>query len=378
MTNLQNLDGVARKQRILRIGISMLMILYLFATTFSLTTITASAAGGVEFDDVLQIASYLKMNSVGTDGAISIGDLGETYSSNTNTTDDSGGSKKSVEDWKTPDLDDDKLVTKEDIPTWDQLTKLAGYQNKIASGFPNVKRCCTTASQIVNTFGESTAYQKATADLKGLSWTYEPTLHTLEPVSTNDQHALDNAVSKFKSSAASAAANTAFGSIYDSQNWNPSAGVAGDVLQSIYGVINVAFYFIANCTIWFFLLQTGCDVLYILAEPIRPFIAPYNSGSSGSMGNNGSGGFLSKFRIPICTTEVEQACNGGSGRLGGNSAGGAGAGNAFLSYGLKRFPVLICCAVYLILVTLGYWPKLISWISGFAIEIIDFFLRLGQ
>lgn len=336
----------------------------------------AFAASGVAFEDVLSLTAY----------AISSGKCGETTGTYSNNSDDwvefaigsyntnNPTGQATTSDWTVVSLD---LKTNNIIP-WKTLVSLANVQNDIASDYPNLKRCCATANQIVSTFKTEAEYNKALTDVKNISWTYHSSNNTLEADAPGDQHKLDNAVSSFKAAAAGAAANNAFGSIYDSQQWNPSEGVAGDFLQGVYGVVNTIFFVVSNLMLWFFLLQTGFDALYIIAEPVRPFIGP-KTGNGGGMGinNGGQGNFISKIHIPICSHAVEQACNGGGG-LGGNNGGGASAGNAFFSYALKRFPVLLCCAVYLILVTLGYWPRLISWVSQFAVQIIDFIMRLGQ
>ena len=360
MTSIKKFNTVSRKERIMRLCGSVLMVLCLLTSMF---TMPAYAAGGVTFDDVMQLAGWIKTNNATTA-------FENKYTKNNAT------SGTSVDDWTETTQKDLKHT---DIPTWSVLVSMANEQNNIASDFTLVKRCCATASQIVNTFRDSAAFNDALKDVNSDYWVYDSTTHTLTPNAPGDQHKLDNAVGKFKSAAASAAADNAFGDIYDAQNWDPAAGVAGDFLQGVYGVVNTIFFAVSNIMLWFFLLQTGFDALYIVAEPIRPFIGPSKGSSSGGLGNNGSGGnILSKIRLPICSTAAEQACGGGGGGLGGNSAGGASAGNAFFSYALKRFPVLLCCAVYLILVTLGYWPKLISWVSSFAVEIIDFIMRIGQ
>lgn len=336
----------------------------------------AFAASGVAFEDLLSLTAY----------AISSGDCGENTKKYTNSADDwvefaignynTNTSGQTTPDWSVASLN---LKANNIIP-WNTLVSLANAQNNVASDYPNLKRCCATANQIVSTFKTEAEYNKALIDVKNISWTYDSSNNTLTADAPGDQHKLDNAVSSFKAAAAGAAANNAFGSIYDSQQWNPSEGVAGDFLQGVYGVVNTIFFVVANLMLWFFLLQTGFDALYIIAEPIRPFIGPRNSNGGGGMGlnNGGHGNFISKIHIPICSHAVEQACNGGGGGLGGNNGGGASAGNAFFSYAIKRFPVLLCCAVYLILVTLGYWPRLISWVSQFAVQIIDFIMRLGQ
>lgn len=352
----------------------------------------AFAASGVAFEDVLSLTAYaissgdcgVKLGSVNANTGVYSVDtstgwkdfvVDKTFNSNRNYKNNNPSEQTTTTpDWTVANLD----LNATNIIPWNILVSLANAQNNVASDYPNLKRCCATANQIVSTFKTEAEYNKALTDVKNISWTYDSSNNTLKADAPGDQHKLDNAVSSFKAAAAGAAANNAFGSIYDSQQWNPSEGVAGDFLQGVYGVVNTIFFVVSNLMLWFFLLQTGFDALYIIAEPVRPFIGP-KTGNGGGMGinNGGQGNFFLKIHIPICSHAVEQACNGGGG-LGGNNGGGASAGNAFFSYALKRFPVLLCCAVYLILVTLGYWPRLISWVSQFAVQIIDFIMRLGQ
>lgn len=365
MSYFRNFNNVTRSQRSARLLSSILAVCVIAFTMFTTLSIPASAAGGVDFYDVMQLAGYLNKNIAANSAFAS-----STYESNV--------TSGTPDDWDEPT---DTGLAAAAIPDWTTLTDMSEAQNKIASDYPVVKRCCATASQIVNTFRDNATYKKALGDLQTIGWTYDATTRTFKVNAAGDQHKFENALRDFKSAAASAAADNAFGEIYDSQNWDPNAGVAGDFLQGVYGVVNTLFYAVSNLMLWFFLVQTGFDALYIVAEPVRPFIGPKNGSSGGGGFNNGGGNggnMLSKLHLPICSSSVEQACNGGGGGIGGNSAGGASAGNAFLSYALKRFPVLICCAVYLILVTLGYWPKLISWVSGFAVDIIDFIMRIGQ
>lgn len=369
MSYLRNFNHVTRSQRTARLLTSILAVCLIAWTMLTALSVPAYAAGGVDFEGVMQLGAYLVANSkteIKTDGL-------KDYTTNGSTS--SGG--KSTNDWDEPN-ESQMSLSSTDIPQWDTLVAMSEMQNKIASDYPKVKRCCATASQIVNTFRDSASYQKAIGKLSSIGWKYDATTREFAVNASGDQHAFDNALRDFKSSAASYAADNAFGDIYDSQNWDPNAGVTGDFLQGVYGVVNNLFYVVANLMLWFFLIQTGFDALYIIAEPVRPFIGPKSSSSGGGGLNNGGGNILSKIHIPICSSAVEQACNGGGGGIGGNSAGGTSAGNAFFSYGIKRFPVLICCAVYLILVTLGYWPKLISWVSGFAVDIIDFIMRIGK
>lgn len=367
--------NLSRKQRIFRITGSMLIICII---CLSMLNVRAFAATGIEFGDVMQLKAYLEANSyaVDDDGNVTIKKQSFTsYQSN-------GG--EGMSDLSEPTISTDSngattgILTQTDIPTWSQLNTLAEYSGTIASDYPILKRCCSTAYQIIAAFGEQSEYNKACKQLKAISWTYNPDTEDFTAVASGDDRSLEKALTKFKSSAANATATSTFGSIYDSDNWNPQEGVAGDFMDSVFSVVNVIFYVVSNLMLWFFLLQTGFDILYIVAEPVRPFIEPRDGNGGGGGGQNNGGKFsLSRIHVPICSHAVKSAC-GAEGGLGGNQAGGGSAGNAFTRYALARFPVLICCAVYLILVTMGYWPKLIGWVSQFVVQIIDAIMNLGK
>lgn len=367
--------NLPKKQRVLRLIGSLLIICVICLSSLNLH---AFAAGGIEFSDLMQLAGYIKTNKVTMgDGTMMSGDTDFTaYQSNrtanTQTAD-------FVSPTATSDGESVGSLTSSDIPSWAMLNGLAAYHGKIASDYPTVKRCCATASQIIETFKEQSKYNKACNDIRGIGWSYDPETETITPTASGDEYKLGKALTKFKSTAANASATNAFDSIYDNGNWNPEAGVAGDFMNSVFSVVNVIFYCVSNLMIWFFLAQTGLDMLYIIAEPVRPFIEPRNGGgSSGGFGaNNGEKFSLSKIHIPICSHAVQAACGESGGGLGGNQASGSG-NNAFIKYAIARFPVLICCAVYLILVTMGYWPKLIGWISQFAVQIIDAIMNIGK
>lgn len=378
--------NLLRKQRILRVIGSMLIVCII---CLSMLNVRAFAATGIEFGDVMQLAAYLKDNDNlnSGDGGSSISESGTNNNNdddkNNNDGQQSGDINLSnyisnggegVTDLSAPSTS----LTQADVPAWSDLVILASYSGKIASDYPILKRCCSTASQIVAAFGEQSEYNKACKQLKNINWTYDPVVEDFTAVASGDDRSLEKALTKFKSSAANATATNTFGSIYDGDNWNPQEGVAGDFMDSVFSVVNVIFYVVSNLMLWFFLLQTGFDILYIVAEPVRPFIEPRDGNGGGGGGQNNGGKFsLSRIHVPICSHAVKSAC-GAEGGLGGNQAGGGSAGNAFTRYAWARFPVLICCAVYLILVTMGYWPKLIGWVSQFVVQIIDAIMNLGK
>ncbi len=370
--------NLSKKQRMLRLIGSALVACVM---CLSLLNLRAFAAGGIEFTDLMQLAGYIKDNNVQmteVNGVMSLtANINGSSISFTEFQTNKTGDSKTV-DFKAPTT----AISKEGIPEWGTLVNLAAYHGKIASDYPTIKRCCATASQIISTFKEQSKYNKACKDLRDLSWTYDPSTEAITPTASGDEHKLSKAITKFKSTAANASATNAFDSIYDNDNWNPEAGVAGDFMNSVFAVVNTIFYVVSNLMLWFFLLQTGFDALYIIAEPVRPFIEPRERGSGGGIGggmNNGGSKFsLSRIHVPICSHAVQTACGESSGGIGGNQAGGGSSGNAFFKYAIARFPVLLCCAVYLILVTMGYWPKLIGWISQFAVQIIDAIMNIGK
>lgn len=257
--------------------------------------------------------------------------------------------------------------------TWEKI----GYITKMESpdttnsGVSSVDvRMWSLAKALEKSFTQAT-YTKAIADLSSVC-TYDATTDTLS--ASGNKSKFDSVVSKFNANAVSQQAGSIFNDIYDMRDWDPSAGFASEALATVYSVINTIFYVGSQLLMWFFLLQTVCDGLYLVIEPVRPFIGPKDSGTGGGV-NNGNG-FISKIKLPIASKAAAEAANGGAVTAGGANNGSSG--NIFLSYAAKRFPVLLLVAVYLILVSNGYWIKVIQWVAGFVVQIINFIMNIGQ
>lgn len=339
MTNMLRHDGITRQHRIMRIMFSMFAALIMMLSLSMQASAASSAAFSVK--DVYRLGVFIQNGSP-------IGDSTATIT---------------------------------DVPAWEDILKLAGVEDKELPDADTEREAYImymTARSIVNTFQTSTAYTSAT-DGFGAVFQYTGQGDKLE-AQEGKTRLFDTMQSDFAAKVASARAGSTFRDIYDMKDWDPSAGGAATVLGHIYGVVNTVFYVCSQLLMWFFILQTGFDVIYLVFEPVRPILEPRGGGSVGGLSATNAGGdagILSKIRLPIASHAAQQAASGDS----GGSQGGVnamGSQNIFLSYAIKRFPVIILCAVYIILVSNGYWISVIEWVAGFVVRILNFFLQLGQ
>lgn len=341
MTLLKQLH-VPRQQRVLRAAISLCCA---FLMMFVLTVQTAFAVStSLDVHNLYRLSAFLNAN----------GNIGTSL--------------KSAKSFTT--------AKNADLATWGNINKLASVE--IDADDSKLQEAVTMqnlARNVVATFGNAGSYQAATKDFDSV-FTFTPKTDTLS-YKANKETRGKNMQSDFAGKVSAAQAGSTFQDVYDMNDWDPSAGVAASALSKVYNVVNTVFFVCSQLLMWFFLLQTGFDVLYLIFEPLRPILEP-RGGSGGALAATnagGDGGVLSKIRLPFASHAAQDAANGGSGGMGGVNAGGGQ--NIFIGYAVKRFPVLILCAVYLILVTNGYWIKVISWVSGFVVKIINFFLNLG-
>ncbi len=237
------------------------------------------------------------------------------------------------------------------------------------------------ACEIASTFGTTAEYDKATAKLKGIV-VYDGTKDALVPTNTSakGEQDLSRGVDKFNSTVGSIISNNQINGIFDTGSFNPSAGAAAPFLDTFYMAVNTIFYVVSNVVIWWFLAQTSFDMLYMVCEPIRPLIGPGNAnGQPGSQNAIGGGqGWQQAVNkianvLHVCSSEVAEACNGGS--VGGFGSQNAASGNKWMIYARKRFPVVLFLAVYLILVSSGWWPRIISWVAGGVTSILGMFVK---
>ena len=340
-----------RHIQIARFLLAALCLLYVFA----FPTLTASAASGtINFEELCELSAYTSMY----EGQIETPGNWKPFNWSANREEAESG-----------------IVTQSDLPEWDTIQSIANMECQ-QDQHPTAYKMKNLASRVISTFNSAPAYNGAISTLKSMEWSYNLSFGFTATGSTV-QTTLDSKIREFNASAASNSAEGAFGSIYDMSNFNPQAGEAQGFLNGVFKVINVIFYVAANLMIWFFLLQTTFDVLYLMFEWIRPFISSGRGGGAIAMGNNGNGGSLSKFHIPICSEAAVEACNGhGNGGFGNN--GGGSKSNFMITYLVKRVPVILCCTCYIILVSMGYWTKLISWITGFVVQLISGIMTIGQ
>lgn len=256
-------------------------------------------------------------------------------------------------------------------PDWDTLVNASEATTDQVKEFSSDQyKRYQYAVRLYNMFGTKSAYDKAVKKLIDYGIEYEAETDSLvsSNKTTKGEQDLARAVDSFNSAMGSTVAEGTISGIFDTDNFNPSAGMAAGFLDSFYNVINTIFYVASNFVIWWFLGQTSLDMVYLMCEPLQPFIGPKNDPNAfKGLDTNNAGSVVKSANfalgcLHLCSTEASTAYNGGG--PGGN--GNAGGSNKFVTYGKLRFPVLIACGVYLVLVSSGWWPKIISWVAGWA------------
>lgn len=272
-----------------------------------------------------------------------------------------------------------------EAPTWEDIVSVATQDSEDidigddAESEEEYKKYLKAVA-IYQAFGSAGAYNKILPGLqKYVAWNDD--IEDIEPAinTTTGQQNYTRAITAFEGAVGAAVTEQTIDGIFDMENWNPNAGFATPFLDWFYGAVNTGFYVISNLVIWWFLFQTALDVLYLVAEPVRPFISSASgssSGYSGSYSSNNAGSFASKIKIPLCSDDVIRACNGGGGNSGYSTYGGnAKTTNPALIYIMSRGPLIIVIGVYLVLVSTGWWPKIIAWVAGIVTRLLSLVIK---
>ena len=265
-----------------------------------------------------------------------------------------------------------------DLPEWDVFVDAAEAEASDVNQFgPDQYARYVTAVNVYNTFGNKATYDKAVEKLRGYSITYDYDADSLKPANetTKGQQDLARAEDSFNSSMGAQVAENTISGIFDTQNFNPSAGAAAGFLDTFYMIVNTIFFVVSNVVIWWFLAQTSFDMLYILCEPLRPIIGPASANNGGGFGTsqNANGGFFGYVNkafslLHLCSSDVAAACGEGGGGMGmGQNASGS---NPWMNYMKRRAIVVICVGVYLVLVSSGWWPRIIAWVAGIVTRLL--------
>ena len=351
--------SLTRRQRFLHMCLSMLIVL---AAMLSLTVQASAANISFSVQDIYQLTAFVEANP-------------DLKNGTTNFRNSKGSPIKYNE------ISTYKDAIKDPV-SWSVIKGMAsatGDKMPDATSQSTAYRYCMLARSIANTFGDSEAkYKNAVKNFSSV-YTYDAATDTLGYQMGKESQG-STLEASFAGDVASAQASTTFREIYDMRDWNPQAGVAGQALASVYSVVNTVFYVCSQLIMWFFILQTGFDVFYLVFEPIRPFIGPKDgNGGPGMSGNNGTKSLADRIHIPIASHAAAEAANAQVGLSGGGMGGGTGtSGNPFFTYAIKRFPVVLLCTIYIILVANGYWIKVIEWISGFVVKIISGIMSIGK
>lgn len=270
-----------------------------------------------------------------------------------------------------------------DLPTWDVFVDAANADSSDVNAMgPDQYSRYVTAVNVYNTFGTMANYDNAVSDLRNYGVTYNADTDSLTPANetVKGQQDLARAEDSFNSQMGSRVAENTISGIFDTQNFNPSAGAAAGFLDTFYMVVNTIFFVVSNVVIWWFLAQTSFDMLYIMCEPLRPLIGPAGANGNSGWGTQnavGGGGWQAAINkavnlLHLCSSEAAEACGGGGGGFGGQNASNS---NPWMLYFRKRGVVVVCVGVYLVLVSNGWWPRIIAWVAGIVTRILGTFVN---
>ncbi len=287
-----------------------------------------------------------------------------------------GVSAKDV--YKAATWSDEEASDVSEAPDWSVFQDAAEADAQTVNAFgPDQYQRYQNAVAVYRTFETRAAYERAVKKLRAYSISYNAESDELIPANSTEKGKQDlaRAVDSFNSAMGSQVAEGTISGIFDTQNFNPSAGAAAGFLDTFYMVVNTIFYVVSNVVIWWFLAQTSFDMLYIMCEPLRPIIGPANSSGGGGFGSQnamGGGGWKAYAHkafslLHLCSTDVASACGGGGGGGFGQNASNS---NPWVQYFKKRSVVVVCVGVYLVLVSAGWWPKIISWVAGIVTRLL--------
>lgn len=233
---------------------------------------------------------------------------------------------------------------------------------------------------VTKVYPDSASYDTATKDIVTYC-TYDIQTRSLvaQNISEKEQERARNAIQSFNSGVSNAVARQQFEEIYSSDEWDPSNVAAKGMLSWFYVICNNIFYVTCQLVVWWFVIQTAFDGLYLVCDPIRPYIiSPKKTGGNTSYGSsdNSSRSVLKRLCLPICSKAVAEATSGEDSKSGSYGKGNASSSNPFVVYLVKRAPTFIMLAVYLILVQMGYWTKIIGAVASVVSSLLNGILEM--
>lgn len=329
----------------------------------SATLVTASATGATDITAIVELAYAIQANQF-------------SYPL--------GSSSNQDQDWQDPSTAaQNSDITNYNISTYLTYSNLNSLANLVktkqinSAKTPVLYRYANNAGVLLRGFESQTAFDTALRPLTVVNWSTTLNQRTPQPLEINDTNKVTSAIGSLTGAIAQGTVTDAFSSTFDMTEWNPNAGIAGAALSKVSSIASQIFYVISNVMMIGFFVLTGIDIMYLIIEPIRPLFSRNSGGTS--INGDGRTGILSKIRIPIVSSAAIEATGGNNGGLGGgvNGANG-GKGTMVLKYLAARAPALILGAIYLILVTLGYWQQLIGWLAGFVIQAFDWITSIGK
>lgn len=173
----------------------------------------------------------------------------------------------------------------------------------------------------------------------------------------------NSVVADFNGIMSRAGSNKLVADVYDTESWEPTNAVLLGALATFQNWCNSAFIIMARVMFYAFLAQTGGDALYMSIDFMQPILAPANAGSSTG---SGSGtvklpDWFPKFNV-VSGEAIEAANKGTSGTS--TSGGGLMQSNTAFKYLVLRAPRIILAFSYIVLTSIGMWPRIVAAVSG--------------
>lgn len=213
-------------------------------------------------------------------------------------------------------------------------------------------------------------YQRDFIDKLGELGTITDGQFVSNDTSGSEQHEkeIEKFISGFNTKAGSNAVGNTADKLFGTGNFDPQNNFMSPVMDWVYYIVNTLFNVCSQCLIWFFILQTGADALYITIDFVRGFLLPFNKANTAG----GEGTHFVKMRIVS-----QEAYDSVYGAAAGDSSSGNNAisKTKVMVYLMKRWPVALLAATYLVLLFGGWWPKLIQVMSGLVIGLLTYVLR---
>lgn len=231
---------------------------------------------------------------------------------------------------------------------------------------------------LMNTFGSKSKYERWRAKFVQFAKVEEGVLKPLEENQGDDyMNKYNGVLGEYNSSVGSTAVNNTADKLFGTDAFDPDNNFLSPVMDVVYYVINTVFSVLSQLFMWGMLAQFGCDLLYIGVDISRKFFIPFQdrNGGGGGIGGGRGVGSTGGFKLAVVSADAASVVQNGATSGGGLSGDTMQSRGKVLSYIIKRAPVLIVGAVFLIMIAANWWSKLISIIASLAINLLTYVIN---